>query len=119
MGEQASATCGFPDEAIPERGDIDLYQHKVTLAREVFLRRFHRLGASGKVDVAVAAIDRAAVEHTGALGLAPQIGRANLVDRRHARSCEPDRPYRRAPPAARQASAPNPKFAYPCRESDC
>ena len=69
--EQRSAARRLPPQPVPETACLDGDEEQIALAKEVLLCRFNHLGGGGKMDEAVAAIDRAAMERAEAFSLAP------------------------------------------------
>src|SRR5437868_239250 len=63
MGEQRAAARGLPFERRPERSRLDRDQEEVGLAGKMLGRGLNDLIGGGKMDVAVAAVDRRAAEN--------------------------------------------------------
>src|ERR1700739_520699 len=83
MGEQFIVARPLPSQCVAQTIGIDRDQEQSGLAEEVFPCGLRHLRRRGKMDVAVADIDRAAAEHTLPLGLAPGRSGADFIDHAH------------------------------------
>src|ERR1700692_304968 len=84
MRKQRAAARDLPFQFAAEPARIDAHQHEVALAGEMFGRGLDRLRRGRKMDEAVAHINLGAAKYAGALGVAPERGRADFEDSRHA-----------------------------------
>src|ERR1700722_16825965 len=83
MGEQFIVARPLPPQCVAQTIGIDRDQEQSGLADEVFPCGPRHLRRRGKMDVAVADIDRAAAEHALPLSLAPGRSGADFIDHAH------------------------------------
>ena len=81
MRKQRTAARGLPPQGRAERPGVDRDQHQVGGAGEMLGGGLGDLRRGGEMDEAVARIDRGAAKAPLALGLAPQRGGADFIDR--------------------------------------
>src|SRR6516164_3289751 len=83
MGKYCAAAGGLPFQHGAERLCVHRDDDEAGHAGEVLARGGGDLGGGGEMDVAVGIVDRAAAEYALALGVAPLLVLADLVDRGH------------------------------------